>query len=139
MSNKIIHLEFIQSVITRMSSNSFLIKGWCITLVSGLLGLAAKDNDKRFIIVVFFPALMFWMLDAYYLRQERLFCKKYDEVGQSPEEELTDFSMNISTVAKKVDSWLRVAFSKTLFLFYGSMVGAILVAAFILWNAPIRK
>jgi hypothetical protein len=133
MDNKIRHLEFIQSVIDRMASNSFLIKGWCITLVSGLLGLAAKDKDQRFIIVVFFPALMFWMLDAYYLRQERLFRKKYDEVGQSPEES-TDFSMNISTVEKKVDSWLRVAFSKTLFLFYGTMVGAILAIAFMLWN-----
>jgi hypothetical protein len=121
-----------------MAGNSFLIKGWCITLVSGLLGLAANGKNPRFIIVVFFPAFMFWMLDAYYLRQERLFRKKYDEVGQLPEES-TYFSMNISTVEKKVDSWLRVAFSKTLFLFYGSMVGAILVAAFILWNAPIQK
>ena len=133
MENRIRHLEFIQAVINRMASNSFLIKGWCITLVSALLGLAGKDNNKNFIIVVFFPAFMFWLLDAYYLRQERLFRKKYDEVRKSAEE-LSDFSMDISTVEKRVDSWLRVAFSKTLFLFYGSMIGAVLVAAFILWN-----
>ena len=133
MENRIRHLEFIQAVINRMANNSFLIKGWCITLVSALLGLAGKDNNKNFIIVVFFPAFMFWLLDAYYLRQERLFRKKYDEVRKSAEE-LSDFSMDISTVEKRVDSWLRVAFSKTLFLFYGSMIGAVLVAAFILWN-----
>lgn len=132
MENKIRHLEFLQTVIDRMASNSFLIKGWCITLVSALLGLAAKDNDKKFIIIVFFPAFMFWLLDAYYLRQERLFRKKYAEVGKSTEE-LTDFSMDISTVEKRVDSWLRVAFSKTLFLFYGAM-GAIVLAMFIFWS-----
>ena len=76
MENRIRHLEFIQAVINRMANNSFLIKGWCITLVSALLGLVAKDNNKNFIIVVFFPAFMFWLLDAYYLRQERLFRKK---------------------------------------------------------------
>ncbi|MDJ0596293.1 MAG: hypothetical protein QNJ72_40990 [Pleurocapsa sp. MO_226.B13] len=77
---------------------------------------------------------MFWLLDAYYLRQERLFRKKYDEVRKSAAD-LTDFSMDIPTVEKRVDSWLRVAFSKTLFLFYGSMIAAIVVAAFILRQA----
>ena len=133
MENRIRHLELIQAAISRMANNSFLIKGWCITLVSALLGLAAKDSNKKFIIVVFFPAFMFWLLDAYYLRQERLFRKKYDEIGKSAAE-LTDFSMDVSTVEKRVDSWLRVAFSKTLLLFYGTMIAAILVTTFILWS-----
>jgi hypothetical protein len=34
--NKRKHLEFIQGVITRMNTSSFLIKGWTITLVSAL-------------------------------------------------------------------------------------------------------
>ena len=32
--NKLKHLEFIQNIITRMNSNSFVIKGWSITLVT---------------------------------------------------------------------------------------------------------
>jgi hypothetical protein len=133
MENRIRHLELIQAAINRMANNSFLIKGWCITLVSALLGLAAKDSNKKFIIVVFFPAFMFWLLDAYYLRQERLFRKKYNDIRKSAAE-LTDFSMDVSTVEKRVDSWLRVAFSKTLLLFYGTMIAAILVTTFILWS-----
>jgi hypothetical protein len=133
MENKIRHLELIQAAINRMAGNSFLIKGWCITLVSALLGLAAKDNDKKFIIVVVFPALMFWLLDAYFLRQERLFRQKYKEITKSTDE-FTDFSMDISTMERQVDSWLRVAFSKTLFLFYGSMLSAILIISIILWS-----
>ncbi len=32
MDEKIAHLGFIQDVINRMGSNSFMIKGWCVAL-----------------------------------------------------------------------------------------------------------
>ena len=41
--SKLEHLKMLQAVITRMASNSFMVKGWCITLVSALLALSAKD------------------------------------------------------------------------------------------------
>ena len=47
------HLEFIQNVITRMNTNSFLIKGWMITLVSALFVFAAKDSDARYAIITY--------------------------------------------------------------------------------------
>ena len=31
---KIRHLEMIQAVITRMASNSFMLKGWAVTLIA---------------------------------------------------------------------------------------------------------
>jgi len=37
------HLEFIQAIITRMGDNSFMVKGWCVTLISAIDALAAKD------------------------------------------------------------------------------------------------
>ncbi len=131
MENKIRHLEMIQGVINRMAGNSFLLKGWCVTLVSALFALAAKDSNTKFILVAYYPVLMFWILDAYFLRQERLFRKKYDEVRDCAESSI-DFSMNTSTVKKQVDSWLRVAFSKTLLLFYGTMFIAIWLAILII-------
>lgn len=98
MENKIKHLEFVQAVITRMASNSFLLKGWCIILASALLGLAAKDSNGKFTIVVFFPVVMFWLLDVYYLRQERLFRKKYDEIRQYSETKIS-LEFGISTTS----------------------------------------
>ena len=35
------HLELIQGVIGRMGQNSFLLKGWSVTLVTALIALAA--------------------------------------------------------------------------------------------------
>jgi hypothetical protein len=74
------HLDLLQSVISRMASNSFALKGWSVTVTAALLGLAAKDSSPGFAIIAFYPALAFWGLDAYYLRQERRFRALYDAV-----------------------------------------------------------
>ena len=36
MDNKIKHLELIQGIINRMAGNSFMLKGWAVTLVAGI-------------------------------------------------------------------------------------------------------
>src|SRR5258708_3637589 len=71
--HKLKHLEFLQFVITRMASNSFLLKGWSVTLVAALFALAAKDSDKKYIVVAYFPVSVFWILDAYFLSKEKQF------------------------------------------------------------------
>ena len=130
MENKLKHLEMIQIIINRMASNSFLIKGWCVTLVSAVFVLSAKDANTTFIAVAFFPVLMFWILDAYFLRQERLFRKLYNKVSKTDESAI-DFSMNPAPFTAEVASWLGVAVSLTLVLFYGAIVLAILLAVLI--------
>ncbi len=70
-----VHLEFIQNNIGRMAGNSFVLKGWTVTLTAGLLALTAKDYNPVFALVALFPGLVFWGLDAFYLEQERLFRK----------------------------------------------------------------
>ena len=39
------HLELIQGVITRLAQNSFLLKGWSVTLVAAILTLASKNPN----------------------------------------------------------------------------------------------
>lgn len=126
MDAKIEHLKMIQAVIKRMAGNSFLLKGWCVTLVSALLALSSKDSDSRFVVVALFPVLIFWILDAYFLRQERLFRKLYDKIRTEAATPV-DFSMDTSVFVPETASWLGVMFSKTLALFYAAMAGAILL------------
>ena len=109
------HLEFTQGVINRMGQNSFLIKGWTVTLVSALFALAAKDANQKFVIVAYFPTLAFWLLDSYYLYQERLFRKVYDHVRKANS---VDFSLNTKQFDKGFSDWAGAALSKTLLLFY---------------------
>lgn len=128
IENKIRHLEMIQGVINRMASNSFMLKGWSVILVSALFALSASDSRIQFILLAWFPALVFWGLDAYYLRQERLFRRLYDVVRKLNESEI-DFSMDTSAVDKNVDPWLSVLNSKTLKPFHGTIVVTIFIVA----------
>lgn len=130
MESKIKHLEMIQGVINRMANNSFLLKGWSVILVSALFALAAKDTNIVFILLAYFPALAFWILDGYFLRQEKLFRKLYDKVRGLDEAEV-DFSMDTSSVSNEVASWCEVVFSKTLRIFHGVIVVTICLVTFI--------
>lgn len=80
-NEQIKHLEFIQNVITRMNSNSFVIKGWTITIVSALIALYASSKNECFILVAVVPTFIFWFLDAYYLQQERKFRGLYNDIA----------------------------------------------------------
>jgi len=79
---KLKHLEIIQGVINRLANNSFLIKGWTITISLAGFGLFANNNKPVFLVFVSFADVIFWFLDAYYLRQERLFRELYEDVAR---------------------------------------------------------
>jgi hypothetical protein len=121
------HLEIVQQVITRMASNSFFLKGWSVTLLSAILAIAVKDGLYRMIWIGFLPVMMFWMLDGYFLRQERLYRKLWDRIRAEDQDTPSDFSMDTSPVASQVASWLEVSFSKTLLVFHGTLLVVLVV------------
>jgi len=92
MDSKIKHLELVQGVISRMASNSFMLKGWAVTLIAGIFVLAGKDTDKLYFLVAYIPVVIFWGLDSYYLLQERLYRSLYDKVREIDENKV-DFSL----------------------------------------------
>ena len=124
------HLEFIQAVIARLANNSFLLKGWVLTVAGVFFGFAAGDLNRRIAAAGLLPVAAFWALDAYFLRQERLFRRLYDAVRRSdPEVEL--FSMDIRRYRAAVGSWWVTLLSMTLLPFYGVvlLVGLALILA----------
>jgi hypothetical protein len=131
VENKRAHLEMIQAVVNRMSVNSFLLKGWSVVLISALFALAAGDSEALFVYIAYFPAVAFWLLDAYFLRQERLFRKLYDRVRHLAETDV-DFSMDTSVVDGDVAAWSAVVFSKTLLLFHGTVFGTIVIVMIVI-------
>lgn len=72
------YLDQIQAIITRHNSNSFMIKGWTITLCSGLLALAGACKEPIIAMIGLVPVLIFWYLDSCYLAQERCFISLYN-------------------------------------------------------------
>lgn len=135
------HLEMIQGVVDRLAENSFRYKGWCITLVSALRALAAKDLHPGYALIGMLPAACFWWLDAYYLCQERLFRRLFERVrvkGLAPDAPPTDFSMETAappcdnTEARKYDL-VGVAFSKTVAWLYIPLLLTLVAVAVIVW------
>lgn len=92
------HLSFIQGVITRMNSNSFSMKGWMVAIVSALCAVYASNSQADTAYVYFIAAIvadiLFFFLDAYYLKMEKEYRKLYSKVLEHPEE--TDYNMIIS-------------------------------------------
>ncbi len=120
------HLELIQGVINRMAANSFHLKGWSVVLVSALFVLAGRDAKVYFVYLAYLPAIAFWVLDGYFLRQERMYRKLYDAVRQKDGPD-SDFSMNACQYKDKVASWPATCFSITLRIFHGMVIGAIVI------------
>lgn len=131
MESKLKHLEMIQGVINRMAGNSFLLKGWSVTLTSALFALAAKDSNSFFVYLAYFPCVTFWSLDGYFLHQERLYRKLYQAVSRKQPSEI-DFSMNATTFENEVDSWCSTCFSITLRIFHGTVFGTIAIIMLIM-------
>ena len=122
------HLELIQKVVARMANNSFLLKGWSVTLLSAILAIAAsKDGLHRLVWIGFLPLLTFWLLDGYFLRQERLYRKLWDHVRGQPQDAPSDFTMDASAFAAQVQSWLSICYSRTVLIFHGSLFSVWLV------------
>src|ERR1700692_1358985 len=101
MNQKLKHLEFIQAVIARMATNSFLFKGWAITIAAALSAFAAVDQKKPLLAIALISTVMFWGLDGYYLWLERCFRILYSKVAATSEADI-DFVMEIDKSGRLV-------------------------------------
>lgn len=120
-SDKHKHLEFLQGAINRMAGNLFLLKGWTVTLIAALFALAAKDANAHYAAIAYFPLLVFWTLDGYFLSQERCFRALYDHVRTLDESKI-DFSMDTRPYrADSRNTWPGAMFSRTLLVYYVSL------------------
>lgn len=132
MENKRKHLEFIQGAINRMAGNLFFLRGWTITLIAALLALFIKGTDPGYIFIIYFLVIVFWILDGYFLSQERLFRDLYNHVRTLDEKDI-DFSMKTEEYKKdKKNSVVYAMFSPTLLIFYVSLIGVALFIKYLI-------
>ena len=132
MDNKIKHLEFIQNIITRMSTNSFQIKGMSITISSALLALSASNSNILYASIVYFSLLIFWGLDSFYLSQEKGYRELYNRTRIMKNEDI-DFNLKLNkedTSGK--NSWQYTLANKTILPLYflQALISLILILIF---------
>lgn len=125
-------IDLIQACISRMSSNSFYLKGWLISIVSVLVILSPEDTNKLVVVVVsFLVTCSFWYLDAFFLRTERLYRKLYEWVLVKRVEGSRELQYNLNPHRFDADivGIVKIMFSKTLCCFYGIVILIIIAIA----------
>lgn len=116
------HMEFILGIVTRLANNSFHMKGWALTTAGAVFTFAAQQKTWGVATIGFLPILAFFGLDAYYLRQERLFRCLYDDVRRGNVE---PFLMDHRPyVANDKCTWSSTLRSAPLCGFYGLLASA---------------
>jgi hypothetical protein len=126
---QIAHLGMIQGVINRMASNSFALKALAVTIAASILAIAGAQQDAPASVsyVGLFPVVVFWLIDAKYLRLERLFRSLYDHIREGRDFEA--FSMNTTSFNKDVSSTLRIAVSWSVIWFYLAVAAALVAVS----------
>ena len=159
MKNEDLHkeLELIQDIIKRMADNSFKLKAWLLTVMGGVLALSkdilfvsketSVNNYAVYGLISFLILLiiLFWYLDGFFLRTEKLYRNLYQWVIQCrpvTEEYLFDLNTFKRTckgkekdIEAETDSILKVMFSKTLLPFYLLPLLFVLVIMFLVQNS----
>ena len=122
-------IDLIQGCINRMAQDSFLIKGWTVTLFAVVLALLpekVEQTNKFFLgIVMLAISIMFWYLDSFFLATEKNYRKMYSWILQERPKGNRQllYELNFKEYESKANltstSMRGVALSKTLRYFYG--------------------
>ena len=136
-------IDLIQGVINRMARNSFMIKGWSLTVV-GIASSLNLTSVKSAFLCVGIPVvcIFFWVLDAFYLKTERKYRALYNDVvdkyNHKKYDQINWFSLSTADYEydPSVGSLKTVMFSKTILPFYLFLifVSALLLIASLLWG-----
>ena len=103
------YLGFLQAVITRMSAASTQAKGWLLPVITATYGYALTQNADNIALLGISATLLFALMDANYLNQERSFRNLYDCVVRG--DDIPAFSMDPS-LAAPAGPTLRGSFPK---------------------------
>ena len=127
-------IDLIQSCINRMAQNSFIVKGWTISLVAVVLALLPDIvNIKLLCALCVVFCICFWYLDAFFLKTERLYRWKYEWITTN-RLKCNDYFYDLNPKnqnmwcndangnPKKEPCILRIMFTKTLIPVYATLI-----------------
>jgi len=126
------YFSIIQNVINRMAQNSFLIKAWLITIVAAIMVLTFSITNILVFGVLLIISIIFWTLDSYYLKIERLHRRLYNlKVEEYNDDQkrksMILFDMNIKPYESLEQKVPRIMITKSEALFYLPIIVALAI------------
>lgn len=125
--SRIEHLKMIQGVITRMSNYGLFLKGWGVTLLAAIFAFVSQAERPELVFLGLFPTLVFWALDAEFLRYERNYRSLYSHVISLKADQI-DFNMNPRTSSIETHGFINTLFRPVLLVFWLGQFFFILLA-----------
>lgn len=130
------HLDHVQAVIARLAGASATAKGWSLTIATAAFGFSTLADKWYLVLLGLAVIVSFSILDAYYLREERLFRCLHEAVVAGT---VAAFSMNKDQF-KTQATRRRTYFSWSVLGFYVPLaVAGVLVAGIAYQNDPSGK
>jgi hypothetical protein len=130
------YLNILQGIISRMATNSSSCKTWCISLVSAILVVIADKNKPDYAWIALIPIILFFLLDAYYLGQERSFRAIYNDfieklqAGRVQTKDL--FVLKPLRGSSVVTSIYKATFSFAIYPFYLTLLATVIIARYLI-------
>ncbi len=130
------YISLLQENITRMAANCTSCKTWLITIVSALFALQlASDALKPYLWIALIPTFLFFLLDAYYLGQEKRFRDLEEDFVTKVKagEDVTDilYTFKSQEVTKNCYLWKGMRSFSTWILYAAVVVAVIIICCVI--------
>ena len=115
---QIAYLNILQNIINRMSTFGIAMQSASVTTLTALLAYASTTSIDAFKLWMFFvPWLFFAGYNAFFLRTERAFRERYNQITNKDNISFVDFRINkddLNTLYQQTESchWLNVIFSR---------------------------
>lgn len=133
------HLGYIQNVISRMAQNSFQCKTWCFTVIVALMGFCVTQTgayvhiEANCFLIASITAILFGMLDAYYLYLERGYRTLYNRVAEleATPESIRPYDMKVPKDGRGLGAYMKALCSITIGVLYGVITVVFIILYFI--------
>ena len=116
------HLKLIQGVVNRMAGNCVQLKTQSVALVTVVFVFSSVFDEPHWFIGVggCIPIIAFWIMDANYIHLERCYIALYEQAIAGRVSQ--PFDLNYRPYISKVESIWSIAWSWSVFRFYGSLL-----------------
>lgn len=117
-----------------MGSNSFTLKALSATFGSAAVAVMSTVDEPSayYAVAALVPMIMFWLMDAQYLRYERAYRRLYDHVRKG--EDIEVYSLEAAPFMKDTASIVRVAVSWSVSWFYIAILLSFGVVAVLIFS-----
>jgi hypothetical protein len=110
--------EVDQQRLTALDNATLVVKGWALTLISALTGVAVSRDDASFILIAFVPTVFFAALDLHYRGVQLRHARHADQIEKHVRSSLPEWAAGFAGGDARRHRWSYVP----VFLFYAPLI-----------------